>query len=123
MAPHTQTEVPEPLRIVLSESFGDVETFKGQFTAAATNLFGSGWVWLVLSGPKELAVDPNKRFKIVLTQGQDSPLSTGDTPLMGIDIWEHAYYLKYQNRRPEYITNWWSVLDWNKVMQHYEDLQ
>ncbi len=115
MAPHAQKEIPETMQKALTESFGSVETFKEQFTAAATNLFGSGWVWL--------AADANKKLKIVSTQGHDSPLMTGDRPIMVIDIWEHAYYLHYQNRRPEYILNWWNVLDWNNVTERYEDLR
>jgi Fe-Mn family superoxide dismutase len=109
-----QGETPETMQNALTESFGTVETFKEQFTAAATNLFGSGWVWL--------ATDASKKFKIVSTQGHDSPLMTGDGPIMVIDIWEHAYYLNYQNRRAEYIQNWWNVLDWNKVAKRYEGL-
>lgn len=112
MSPTAQEDIPEDLGKALIEQFGSVATFKEQFTTAATNLFGSGWVWLALSKTEGL--------KIVSTQGHDSPLMTGDIPLMVIDIWEHAYYLKCQNRRAEYIQNWWNVLDWKKVTERYE---
>lgn len=115
MAPYAQKEIPESMQKALMESFESVEVFKEQFTAAATNLFGSGWVWL--------AMDADKKLKITSTKGHDSPLMKEESPIMVIDIWEHAYYLKYQNRRPEYIRNWWNVLDWDKVTKHYEDLQ
>ena len=86
---------------------------RNNFPKAAINLFGSGWVWLVLSNAGAL--------KIVSTQGHDNPLMTGDKPLMVIDVWEHAYYLKYQNRRQEYIQNWWNVVDWKAVDQRLND--
>ena len=87
-------------------AFGSFDAFKEKFTAAATNQFGSGWAWLVSSGGKlEFVARPN----------QDSPLMDGLTPIMGLDVWEHAYYLKYQNRRPEYITAWWNVVNWDEV--------
>jgi Fe-Mn family superoxide dismutase len=89
-------------------AFGSFETFKEKFTAAAANRFGSGWAWLVSNGGKLEVVDrPN----------QDSPLMDGLTPVLGLDVWEHAYYLKYQNRRPEYIEAWWNVVDWEAVGQ------
>lgn len=81
--------------------FGSVDAFKEKFTAAATNQFGSGWAWLVDNGGK---------LEVYSTPNQDSPYLSGHTPLIGLDVWEHAYYLKYQNKRPDYITAWWNVL-------------
>lgn len=115
MSPTAKEDIPGALGKTLIENFGSIVAFKEQFTTAATNLFGSGWVWL--------AADGEKKLKIISTQGHDSPLMTGDSPLMVIDIWEHAYYLKCQNRRVEYIQNWWNVLDWNKVTEYFEKLQ
>ncbi len=86
----------------IKQTYESIESFKEQFAKAATTRFGSGWAWLVETDESKL--------RIYSTPNQDSPLLTGDTPLIGLDVWEHAYYLKYQNRRPEYITNWWSVL-------------
>ena len=77
--------------------------FKTKFTESATTLFGSGWCWLVLDSN-------NRKLEILQTQNQDSPISEGKIPILGVDVWEHAYYLKYQNRRNEYIENWWNVL-------------
>lgn len=94
---------------VINSKFGSLEKFKAQFTEAATNRFGSGWAWLVKSG---------NDFEIYSTANQDSPLMEGKTPLMGLDVWEHAYYLKYQNRRPEYIENWWHVVNWSIVAEN-----
>lgn len=86
----------------IESTFGSMDAFKEQFNTAAANQFGSGWAWLV--------EDENKALKIYSTPNQDSPYLNGHTPLIGIDVWEHAYYLKYQNKRPEYIKNWWSVI-------------
>lgn len=126
MSPTAEEYVPEELGKALVETFGSIVAFKEQFSKAAANLFGSGWVWLVMSNPElaeGLAADANKQLKIVSTAGHDSPLMTGDRPLMVIDIWEHAYYLKYQNRRTEYIENWWNVLDWKAVEKNYSALR
>ena len=87
-------------------AFGSFDTFKEKFTAAAIGVFGSGWAWVVKDGDKvDLVSRPN----------QDSPLMDGLTPIMGLDVWEHAYYLKYQNRRPEYVEAWWNVVNWDEV--------
>lgn len=96
----------------VSKLCGDFETFKEHFTFNATNHFGSGWCWLV--------VNPDKSVEIMTTPNQDSPLMEGRTPVMGLDVWEHAYYLKYQNRRPEYITAFWNVVNWAEVSRRYE---
>lgn len=130
MSPTAEEYVPEELGKAIIANFGSIVAFKEQFSKAAANLFGSGWVWLVLSGAEGarpehtegLAADANKKLKIVSTTGHDSPLMTGDSPLMVIDVWEHAYYLHYQNRRPEYIENWWAVLDWKAVETRYNAL-
>ena len=90
----------------IESAFGDFATLKEQFTAAATNLFGSGWAWVVHDG---------SGLALVSRPNQDSPLMDGLTPVFGIDVWEHAYYLKYQNRRPEYIAAFWNVVDWDAV--------
>jgi Fe-Mn family superoxide dismutase len=89
-------------------SFGSFEEFKKQFADAAVARFGSGWVWLLPEGDD---------LKITSTPNQDSPIMEGIEPLLGLDVWEHAYYLKYQNRRPEYIENWWSVVNWDNVSE------
>lgn len=90
----------------INSTFGSHDTFKEKFTAAATGVFGSGWAWLVASGGK---------LEIVTTPNQDSPLSQGKKPIIGIDVWEHAYYLKYQNRRPEYIAAFLNIINWDEV--------
>ncbi|HZS55337.1 MAG TPA: superoxide dismutase [Bryobacteraceae bacterium] len=92
---------------VINSNFGSFESFKEKFNAAATGRFGSGWAWLVQDG--------SNKFEIISTANQDSPLMDGKTPILGLDVWEHAYYLKYQNRRPEYISAWWNVINWDGV--------
>jgi Fe-Mn family superoxide dismutase len=94
----------------LAKSFGSFGGFKEKFTDTATKVFGSGWAWLVLDG-KELKIEPSSN--------QDSPISQGKHPLLGIDVWEHAYYLKYQNRRPDYIAAWFNVINWDFVAEQY----
>jgi Fe-Mn family superoxide dismutase len=91
----------------LDKAFGGFAGFKEQFSTAATNLFGSGWAWLV--------VDPSKKLSIITTPNQDNPVSQGLTPVLGLDVWEHAYYLKHQNRRPDYIAAFWNVVNWKQV--------
>ena len=95
----------------IDASWGNFGEFVKVFTTAATNRFGSGWAWLVVNG---------KKLEVVSTANQDSPLTDGKPPVLGIDVWEHAYYLKYQNRRPEYIENFFKVINWKKVGQLYE---
>ncbi|HLC95751.1 MAG TPA: superoxide dismutase [Candidatus Nanoarchaeia archaeon] len=93
----------------ITKTFGGFDKFKEQFSAAAANQFGSGWAWLVANKGK---------LEIISTPNQDSPLSQGKTPIVGIDVWEHAYYLKYQNRRPEYIEAFFNVINWDKVNEN-----
>jgi Fe-Mn family superoxide dismutase len=93
----------------LRGTFGDFAKFKEQFANAAATRFGSGWAWLVSRGGK---------LEVTSTANQDSPLMQGLQPILGLDVWEHAYYLKYQNRRPEYIAAWWNVVNWDKVAEH-----
>jgi Fe-Mn family superoxide dismutase len=94
----------------IDAAFGSFDAFKEQFEAAGVARFGSGWAWLVVDGGT---------LKITSTANQDSPLTDGQTPLLGNDVWEHAYYLKYQNRRPEYLKAWWNVVDWGRVAERY----
>ena len=95
------------LAAAIDSAFGSFDAFKTAFQQAAATRFGSGWAWLVKEADGTLAVTS--------TQNQDNPLSEGKTPILGLDVWEHAYYLKYQNRRPDYITAFFNVIDWNKV--------
>ena len=97
----------------IESTFGSFEDFKAKFAAAATGQFGSGWAWLVVKADKSLAV--------YATANQDSPLMQGDTPILGLDVWEHAYYLNYQNRRPDYIEAFWSVVNWDAVEQRFTE--
>jgi Fe-Mn family superoxide dismutase len=92
---------------VIQSNFGSFDSFKEKFNAAAAGRFGSGWAWLVKDG--------SGKFEITSTANQDSPVMEGKKPILGLDVWEHAYYLKYQNRRPEYIAAWWNVVNWNEV--------
>lgn len=98
----------------IDQSFGSFDGFKEKFTEAATKQFGSGWAWLVADG---------KTLKIEGTPNQDSPLSQGRLPLLGIDVWEHAYYLKYQNRRPDYIAAFYNVINWDFVADRYNQVR
>jgi len=93
----------------INSAFGSFDEFKSKFGTAAATRFGSGWAWLVKKSDGSLAV--------CSTANQDSPLMNGDTPLLGLDVWEHAYYLNYQNRRPDYIAAFWNVVNWNKVSE------
>ncbi len=95
----------------LDEAFGSFDAFKKKLSAAAAGQFGSGWGWLV--------VDPFGNLQVTSTANQDSPLVEGSTPILGVDVWEHAYYLKYQNRRPEYLEAFWNVVNWDVVGKKY----
>ena len=94
----------------IGKAFGSFAEFKAKFNQAATTRFGSGWAWLMIQNGK-LAVES--------TPNQDSPIMSGAKPVMGLDVWEHAYYLKYQNRRPEYIEAWWNVVNWDQIADNY----
>jgi Fe-Mn family superoxide dismutase len=95
----------------ITETFGTLDAFKEKFQAAGLARFGSGWAWLVLS--------KDKKLEVISTPNQDSPIMDGHTPLLGCDVWEHAYYLKYQNVRAEYLKNWWKAVNWEVVGQNY----
>ena len=110
MGPNGGGEPDGDLGEAIRSAFGSFDDFKAQLKDAGVNRFGSGWAWLVQDGGS---------LAVVSTANQDSPLSEGKTPLLGVDVWEHAYYLKYQNRRPDYIDAWWNVVDWGKVAAGY----
>ena len=112
MAPNGGGQPSGALAEAINSSFGSFDAFKEQFAKAATTRFGSGWAWLVADGSGGL--------QITSTPNQDSPLMEGKTPLLGLDVWEHSYYRKYQNRRPEYIAAWWNVVNWPEVAKRYE---
>jgi superoxide dismutase, Fe-Mn family len=94
----------------ITKKFGSFESFKEEFAKAAATRFGSGWAWLAVN---------NGELEVTSTPNQDSPLMEGKTPILGLDVWEHAYYLKYQNRRPEYVTSFWNVVNWDEVSKRY----
>jgi len=96
----------------INKKFGNFENFKEQFSGEAAGRFGSGWAWL--------CVDDNGGLQLLSTPNQDSPLSDGLDPILGLDVWEHAYYLNYQNRRPDYIKEWWNVVNWSQVEKNYK---
>lgn len=98
------------LAATISSAFGSFNQFKDQFTKAALGRFGSGWAWAVVS---------NGKLEVTDTPNQDSPLSEGKTPILAIDVWEHAYYLKYKNRRADYINAWWNVVNWSEVERRF----
>lgn len=96
----------------INKKFGSFDNFKAEFAKAATTRFGSGWAWLCVDGKGELVVTS--------TANQDSPISDKLKPILGLDVWEHAYYLKYQNRRPDYVSAFWNVVNWDKVTEYYK---
>ncbi|MGG1677426.1 superoxide dismutase [Neobacillus sp. NRS-1170] len=96
----------------ISNKFGSFESFKEEFAKAATTRFGSGWAWLSVS---------NGELEVSSTPNQDSPLMEGKTPILGLDVWEHAYYLKFQNKRPDYIGSFWNVVNWDEVAKRYNE--
>jgi Fe-Mn family superoxide dismutase len=110
MAPKAGGDPKGALAKALDAGFGGVANFKAEFEKAAMGRFGSGWAWLVRKGDK---------LSIVSTGNQDTPLSDGLTPVLALDVWEHAYYLKYQNRRAEYVGNWWNVVNWEEAARLY----
>ena len=111
MAPNAGGAPTGALADAINEAFGSFDAFKEAFGKAGVGRFGSGWAWLVKKDGK---------LAITSTPNQDNPLMDGSgTPVLGIDVWEHAYYLKYQNKRPDYITAWWNVVNWSKVAEHF----
>lgn len=111
LTPGGAREPSGKLAEAIHSTFGSFDEFKKQMTQAGATRFGSGWAWLVK--------DKNGGLKVYSTANQDSPLMEGDTPLLGIDVWEHAYYLKYQNRRPDYLAAIWNVINWDKVGERF----
>lgn len=108
MIPQTQTQAPEGVLLeVINRDFGSFEVFKKKFSEAAGAVFGSGWAWLVKN--------KDGFFSVMATANQDSPISLGLKPVLGIDVWEHAYYLKHENRRNDYIEAWWNVVNWDEL--------
>jgi len=110
MSPDGGGEPSGDLASAIDDAFGSFDAFKEQFEAAGANQFGSGWAWLVVDGGA---------LKVRSSANQDNPVTDGQTPLLGNDVWEHAYYLKYNNRRPEYLKAWWNVVNWDKVAERY----
>jgi len=110
MAPAAGGAPGGDLAAALDSAFGSFDAFKSEFEKAANGRFGSGWAWLVRKG---------KDLSILSTPNQDNPLSEGMLPVLGLDVWEHAYYLKYQNRRAEYTSNWWNVVNWEAVARRF----
>jgi superoxide dismutase, Fe-Mn family len=110
MSPDGGGEPSGELADAINDAFGSFDAFKEQFEAAGANQFGSGWAWLVVDGGA---------LKVTSSANQDNPVTGGATPLVGNDVWEHAYYLKYNNRRPEYLGAWWDVVNWDKVAERY----
>ena len=111
MGPNGGGEPTGALAQAINSAFGSFASFKEQFAKAATTRFGSGWAWLYVGKDGKLAVGS--------TPNQDTPLMEGNTPILGLDVWEHAYYLNYQNRRPDYISAWWNVVNWDTVAAKY----
>ena len=112
MTPGGSKEPTGALAQAITSTFGSFDAFKAAFNDAGAKRFGSGWAWLVLN--------KNGQLEITSTPNQDSPLLDGNVPLLGNDVWEHAYYLKYQNRRPEYLSAWWNVVNWDIVGRRFE---
>ncbi len=106
------TEISSEVATAIDEAFGSFDAFKEQFTAAATGRFGSGWAWLV--------VNKEGKLEIMSTANQDTPISSGLKPILGLDVWEHAYYLNYRNVRPNYIKAFFEIINWNKVDELYQ---
>jgi superoxide dismutase, Fe-Mn family len=110
MSPNGGGEPQGALADAIASTFGSFDDFKDKLKNAGVGQFGSGWAWLVYDG---------SGLAIVSTPNQDSPVTDGKTPLLGVDVWEHAYYLKYQNKRPDYLDAWWNTVDWGKVGERY----
>lgn len=111
MAPNVPFDPNSAVGKAITTTFGSFDAFKEKFSAAAVNRFGSGWAWLVVS---------DEKLEIMDTLNQDTPITVGKTPLLCIDVWEHAYYLKYQNKRADYVAAWWNVVNWKQVNEYFE---
>lgn len=111
MGPSTGSAPTGELSEAINAAFGGLDGLKTQMNAAGATRFGSGWAWLIAA--------PDGTLSVESTANQDNPISQGKTAILGVDVWEHAYYLKYQNRRPDYLSAWWNVVDWNKVSERY----
>jgi superoxide dismutase, Fe-Mn family len=112
LSPEGGGEPDKQVSDAINAAFGSFDAFKSAFADAAAKRFGSGWAWLV--------VDADKSLKVTSTANQDSPIMTGQTPILGLDVWEHAYYLNYQNRRPDYISAFWNVVNWDQVAKNFK---
>lgn len=112
MSPNGGGSPKGSLAEAIDAKFGSFDQFKKEFKAAATGRFGSGWAWLVVD---------NGELAITSTPNQDTPIMEGKTPILGVDVWEHAYYLKYQNKRPDYVSAFWNVVNWDKVAELYQE--
>jgi len=112
MKPNGGGEPTGELGSAIQQAFGSFDQFKAAFNDAGVKRFGSGWTWLVL--------DRSGKLQVISTANQDSPMMDGMFPVMGNDVWEHAYYLKYQNRRPDYLAAWWNVVNWDEIAHRYE---
>lgn len=112
LSPNGGGEPTGALAEAITSAFGSFDAFKDAFSKAAATRFGSGWAWLAVDGEGEL--------KVISTPNQDSPIMAGLTPILGLDVWEHAYYLNYQNRRPDYIASFWNIVNWDQVKEYYE---
>jgi Fe-Mn family superoxide dismutase len=110
MSPNGGGEPTGDLGRALNDTFGGFANFKEQFATAATSRFGSGWAWLI---------NDRRRLSVMSTPNQDNPLMEEKSAILGLDVWEHAYYLKYQNRRPDYIAAWWNVVNWEEVGRRF----
>ena len=108
-----ETKMNEKLESLINRDFGSFDNFKNEFKKAALSVFGSGWAWLVS--------DSSGKLSIITTANQDSPISLNLNPIIGLDVWEHAYYLQYQNKRDNYIENWFNVVNWNKALENYNN--
>jgi len=113
LSPNGGGEPSGELAGAINDTFGSFDKFKEEFAAAAGSRFGSGWAWL--------SVDEDGNLKVHSTPNQDSPIMDGLTPILGLDVWEHAYYLNYQNRRPDYISAFWNVVNWDQVAEYYDE--
>ncbi len=111
MSPEGGGEPEGDLAKAIRDTFGDFKSFQEKLASAAAGRFGSGWAWL--------SVEKGGKLRVEDTPNQDSPLSQGRTPILGVDVWEHAYYLKYQNKRPDYVSAWWNVVNWEEVAKRY----